>query len=75
MTDDMTRTIIAFAIVIGFFAVVLVVLLGFVDVTDPTLAKLIGMMFGYLTALLNPVVFRYFGQTPPAAAVPPPTEE
>jgi hypothetical protein len=61
MTDQMTGTLIAFAILIGFFAVVLAVLLGFVDVKEPSIAKLVGMVFGYLTALLNPVVFRYFG--------------
>ena len=64
MTDQVTRGIIALAVVGGFFGVMLVVLLGFVDVTEPTLAKLIGLIFGYTAAVLNPVIYRYFGQAP-----------
>ena len=69
MTKDLTATIIALAVVAGFFGLMLVVLVGFVDVTEPTLAKLVGAIFGYIAAVLNPIIYRYFG-APPAA---PPT--
>lgn len=65
-TDQLTTTIIALAVVAGFFGLVLTVLLGFVDVTEPTLAKLVGMMFGYVAAVLNPIIYKYFGQSPTA---------
>ena len=61
MTEERTRTVLALLMVAGFFAVMLVVLLGFVDVREPTIAKLVGALLGYLTAVLNPVIFRYFG--------------
>ena len=72
MTPDLTRAIIGITIVIGFFGFVGVVLFGYVNVLDPTIAKLVGLMFGYIGGLLQPVILVYFGQ-PPAA--PPPTVE
>jgi hypothetical protein len=60
----MTEDIIRFAIVIivfgGFIGFMLIVLLGFVNVESPELAKLVGAIFGYLTGLLSPIVARYF---------------
>lgn len=58
----MAPHIIAITVIVGFFVVMLAVLLGFVDVTEPTLAKLVGALFGYLTAMLNPIIVRYFGK-------------
>lgn len=60
MTEEFTRGLIAIAVILGFFVVMMVVLIGLVDVTDPTVAKLVGALFGYLTALLNPIIVRYF---------------
>ena len=62
MNDATTRLIIALAVVAVFIVVVLVVLLGLVDVADPTIAKLVGAVFGYVTAMLNPIIYRYFGE-------------
>ena len=70
MTPDITRAIIGITIVVGFFAFVGTVLFGFVEVQDPTIAKLVGLMFGYISGLLQPVLLLYFGQSPP----PPPVE-
>jgi hypothetical protein len=53
-------TIIAVLVLIGFFAIVLIVLIGFVDIGNPEIAKLVGVIVGYLTALLNPIVMSYF---------------
>lgn len=58
--DNRTASIIAILFIVGFFALMIVVLIGFVDVADPSIAKLVGALFGYLTALLNPIIVRYF---------------
>lgn len=60
MTDQTTAMIIALIFIAGFFVLMIVVLIGFVDVTEPSIAKLVGALFGYLTALLNPIIVRYF---------------
>jgi len=61
MTEEQTRTLIAIVIIAGFFALVAIVLMGFVDVSNPEIAKLVGLLVGYATAALNPVIMRYFG--------------
>lgn len=53
-------TVIAILVTLGFFAVVLVVLLGFVDIENAEMAKLVGVIVGYLTGLLQPVIMSYF---------------
>jgi hypothetical protein len=40
--------------------VVIIVLIGFVDISNAETAKLVGVIVGYLTALLNPVIMSYF---------------
>lgn len=60
MTEEQTRTIIAVLAIAGFLAIVLVVLIGFVDIRDPTTAKIVGTLVGYMTAMLNPIIYRYF---------------
>jgi hypothetical protein len=60
MNEDATRSAIALLVIVGFFGLVLVILLGLVDVREPTLAKLVGLLMGYVTAMLNPIVMRYF---------------
>jgi hypothetical protein len=69
MHIEHTRLIIALLIIIGFFGVVTFVLLGFVDVQSTEIAKLVGLIVGYLVALLNPIILRYF-ETP----IPPPKD-
>lgn len=54
------RLTIALIIIVGFFAVVAVVLLGFVDIQSTEIAKLVGLIVGYLVALMNPIILRYF---------------
>jgi hypothetical protein len=60
VTEELTRTVIAVLIIAGFFALVAVVLLGFVDVASPEIAKLVGLLVGYVVAMLNPIILRYF---------------
>lgn len=52
--------IIAMTVILGFFVVVVIILTGFVDIESPEMAKLVGVIVGYLTAMLNPVIMRYF---------------
>lgn len=61
MNEEHTRLVIAVLVVACFVAVVIIVLVGLVDVSDPTIAKLVGAVFGYVTAVLNPIIYRYFG--------------
>lgn len=63
MSVEHTRLIIAIMVIAGFFVVVAVVLTGFVDIASPELAKLVGMIIGYLVGLMNPIILRYF-ETP-----------
>ena len=60
MTEDQTRAVIAIIVILGFFALVTVVLMGFVDIASPEIAKLVGLLVGYVTALMNPIIMRYF---------------
>jgi hypothetical protein len=52
--------IIAILVILGFFAVVLIVLMGFVNIENAEMAKLVGVIVGYLTGLLQPVIMSYF---------------
>jgi hypothetical protein len=63
MTIEHTRMLIAMIVILGFFAVVAIVLLGFVDIQSTEIAKLVGLIVGYLVALMNPIILRYF-ETP-----------
>ena len=58
--DNRTASVIAITVIVGFFALVIIVLMGFVDIRDPTIAKLVGTIVGYVTALMNPIIMRYF---------------
>jgi hypothetical protein len=60
MTHDQTRAAIAIIVIVGFFALVAVVLLGFVNIESPEIAKLVGLLVGYIVALMNPIIMAYF---------------
>jgi hypothetical protein len=60
MRDDLTRSIIAIIVIVGFFALVAVILVGYVDITSPEIAKLVGLLVGYIVAMMNPIIMRYF---------------
>ena len=62
-----TRLAIALIIIVGFFAIVAVVLLGFVPIENPEISKLAGMVVGYLVGLMNPIILRYFETPVPPA--------
>lgn len=58
--DDLVAHIIAIMLTIGFFILALCALLGFVDLTQPVIATLIGTVLGYAVGQLSPVLGRYF---------------
>ena len=60
MTEEQGRFIIAVLVIIGFFILTTAVLIGFVDVASAEIAKLVGLIFGYAAALMNPIIMRYF---------------
>ena len=60
MRDDLTRSIIAIIVIVGFFALVAVILVGYVDIASPEIAKLVGLLVGYIVAMMNPIIMRYF---------------
>jgi ABC-type Na+ efflux pump permease subunit len=66
MKEEYTRALLVVFVFGGFFALMLAVLLGAVSVQSPEVAKLVGMIFGYLTGVMSPIIVRYFknGETP-----------
>lgn len=60
MTVEHTRAVIAIIVIIGFFVFVAIILVGFVDIRQPEIAKLVGLLVGYIVALMNPIIMRYF---------------
>jgi len=60
LTEEQTRTLIALLALAGFYGLMLIVLLGFVNVGSPEMSKLVGLFFGYAMALMNPIIVRYF---------------
>jgi len=64
MTPEATRAVIALSVIAGFLALVTIVLIGFVDISNPEIAKLVGLIVGYFTAMLNPIIMRYFNERP-----------
>jgi hypothetical protein len=60
MSDDLTRSIIAIVVIVAFFVLVTIILMGFVDIASPEIAKLVGLLVGYIVAMMNPIIMRYF---------------
>ena len=60
MTDDRARFWIAMVIIGSFMVVVMTVLFGFAPIENPEVAKLAGLVVGYITGLITPIVTRYF---------------
>lgn len=59
--EDFTAHLIGIIFSVGFFAIILIALLGFVDINDPTIAAFVGTAIGYAAGKLDPVLSRYFG--------------
>lgn len=60
--NDRTTRIIALGVIVFFFLFVAAILFGAVNVTEPATAKLIGALFGYITGVVNTVMYRFFGK-------------
>lgn len=60
IVEDIVAHGLAAVITLGFFTVILVTLLGFVDLKDATVTSLVGLVIGYVAGSLNAVLGRYF---------------
>ena len=68
-SEDRTAQWISYALICGFFAVILCALLGAVDISNPTVAGFVGTTLGYVTGKLDGPLRRYF----PLKVTPPET--
>lgn len=66
LLEDITAHILAGFITLGFFATVLIALLVFIDLDNPTNSSLVGIVMGYVAGSINPVLSRYFKTEMPA---------
>ena len=60
MTDDAARFWIAIVVIGSFMTIIMVVLFGFTPIDNPEVAKLVGVVIGYVTGLITPIVAKYF---------------
>lgn len=70
LLEDITAHILAGFITLGFFATVLIALLGYVDLDNSTNASLVGIVMGYVAGSINPVLGRYFRTEMPDEFLP-----
>lgn len=55
-----TRNIIAILLTVGFLATIAAILMGMVDLHDSTSAAFAGVMLGYISGVLTPVLGKLF---------------
>lgn len=67
MWGSMTLALLA---CVGFFALVFLVLMGFVDARDPSTSTLVGTALGYASSKLETVFNHYFTKTGKADTAP-----
>lgn len=67
LIEDIVAHGIATVITLGFFAVIMVSLLGYVDLKDAMTTSLLGLVVGYVAGSLNVVLSRYFKPSAPDA--------
>jgi len=60
LLEDVIAHVLAGIIILGFFAIVLVALVGEVDINDPAVTGFVGVTLGYASAKTDPVLARYF---------------
>ena len=58
--EDFVAHLIAVMIVLGFFALAFISLLGLVNLSSPVVSSLVGSILGYAVAKLDPVLVRYY---------------
>lgn len=64
MWINFTANGLAFAIVIGFFTIVGISLLGFADIRDATVAAFVGTTLGYVVGSIAPISQFYYKAVP-----------
>lgn len=60
LLEDVIAHVLAGIITLGFFSIVMVALLGFVDIKDPAVTAFVGTALGYAAGKLDPVMTRYY---------------
>lgn len=58
--EDMTAHGLAILIVFGFFSVVMIALLGFVDLHDASTSSFVGLVLGNISGVVATVLGRYY---------------
>ena len=65
MTPEQSRFWIAIAIIVSFFGIIAAVLMGFVDIREPEMAKLVGLIVGTVGGWVAKTIQVYFKEHPP----------
>lgn len=73
--ENVTAHILAFIVTAGFFLLCVTALLGWADVSNPTVAGIVGTGMGYAATNVQQVLARYFGPPPEEAQQPPEQEK
>lgn len=60
LMNDLTAHLIAIIIVIGFFSVALVTLLGAVDISNAAVTAFVGTVLGYTVGKFDPLLVHYY---------------
>lgn len=60
LIQDLVAHVLAGTVVIGFFGLAFVILLGYLDLTDSTVTSFLGVILGYTVKLTESVLVRYF---------------
>ena len=64
VTPEHARFGIAIALITAFFGILAAVLMGFVDIREPEMAKLVGLIVGTVGGWVGRVIFDYFKEAP-----------
>lgn len=65
MTPEQSRFGIAIALILAFFGIIAAVLMGFVDIREPEMAKLVGLIVGTVGGWVGRTIFTYFKEEHP----------
>lgn len=71
LIEDLVAHLLAAMITLGFFSIILLSLLGFVDLKDPVVSSFVGLAVGYAAGSLNIALARYFKQPEMHGGFPP----
>lgn len=61
LLHELAKHGLAYSLVYGFLAILILPLLKFVDLTDQTTSNIVFLLIGHISTKVEPVTFRYFG--------------